>query len=306
MKKKFNFKPIIAVAACAAFALAAIPVANHFAKTPAVQQTEAEKIGVGANFTAYETGVHEGPTIGTHKIELKLDSVRKTYNVKEKEKTEKTVKINGLEWKGEYESSKSATDYSVESDVYKSISNGRDVTFRINEKTGKCEYFIFNDYDKESDKKLSRDELFNIAYKYLISGGFTDDPENYQLASEGSNGKAGYWFKFARFQSGICTSEYVRIGLQNNGEFFWFKGNNIGEMKNIDVSEVDMDKMFDVVDKKLQTIYEDAYIGFDKNGPILTKLADGTYIFHFEVEVDVINDENKQVKDTCFLTIFMD
>jgi hypothetical protein len=31
MKKRFNFKPIIAVAACAAFALAAVPLAKHFA-----------------------------------------------------------------------------------------------------------------------------------------------------------------------------------------------------------------------------------------------------------------------------------
>ena len=31
MKKRFNFKPIIAIAACAALALAAVPLAKHFA-----------------------------------------------------------------------------------------------------------------------------------------------------------------------------------------------------------------------------------------------------------------------------------
>ena len=33
MKKRYNFKPIIAVAACAAFAIAAVPLAKHFANT---------------------------------------------------------------------------------------------------------------------------------------------------------------------------------------------------------------------------------------------------------------------------------
>jgi hypothetical protein len=306
MKKKFNFKPIIAVAACAAFALAAIPVANHFAKTPAVQQTQAEKIGVNGKFTVYESGVHAGPKIGTHEVELRLNSHRKPYIDESKKGTIGKVFLNGQEWTAEYEDSRAATDYVAAAHSYTGVSNGKKVTFILNSVTGKCESFMFHTTENTSEEKLTRDELYKIAYANFLSGGYTDDPENYTFCGEGNNGTAGRWFRFYRVLGDIRTCEYVTIGLRNNGELYWYMGNRIGEMKDVDVSGIDMEKFYAAVEVKLKKIYGDAYIGFEREGAEFTKLFDGSYVFDYRPDVDVKDDTGTVVKDLCLMIITMD
>lgn len=301
MKKKFNFKSIIAIAACAVFALAAVPVANYFANTPgntpAVQPTE-------DMFAVYESGIHDSETIGTHKIELKLNSGRSDIYREEKRGTEKTITLNGLEWTGEYKTSITATDYNVSADRYESISNGKRATFILNSETGKCEYFMFKTTgDINNSIELSRDQLYAIAYENFMNGGYTDDPKNYTLSAEHNQGTGGYWFKFSRFVDGIQTCEYVMICIRKNGDFYWFNGNRIGEMKDVDVSELDMDKFYSAVETKLKKIYGDAYVGFDKEGAVFTKLADGSYVFDYGVDVNVTNDKGEGVLDRCYLTV---
>ena len=301
MKKKFNFKPMIAVAACALFALAAVPVANYFANTPgntpAVQPTE-------DMFTIYESGIHDSITIGTHKIELKLNSNRSPFVDKNKLGSKGTVTMHGLEWEADYEETYSKTDYTEAMYGYKGISNGRKVFFGINSVTGKCENFMFettSDIDKNVE--LTRDELYEIAYETFMNGNFTDDPKNYTLSRERDQGTGGYWFKFTRFVDGIETCDYVMICIRKNGEFYWFNGNRIGEMKDVDVSELDMDKFYSAVETKLKKIYGDAYVDFDKEGAVLTKLTDGSYVFDYGVDVNVTNDKGEGVLDRCYLTV---
>ena len=307
MKKKFNFKPIIAAAACAVFALTAIPVVNHFVNTPGVQQTQGEKIGANGNFTVYESGVHSGEIIGTHKIELKLNSRRDDYIDEDKRWTRTTITFNGTECIGRYENSLTKTDYIDICDRYTGTYNGKKVIFTVNSTTGKCDYFIIQttkDIDKTT--KLTRDELYTIAYNNFINGGYTEDPENYQLSEENSNGSAGYWFQFSRFVNGVQTSDYVMIGLRNNGDFYWYRGSNVGEMKNIDISSIDMNKLYDTIELKLKNIYADAYVGFNKSGAVLTKLTDGSYVFDCSIYANVKNKSGNIVKDRCILTATID
>ena len=307
MKKKFNFKPVIAAAACAVFALTAIPVVNHFVNTPGVQQTQGEKIGANGNFTVYESGVHSGEIIGTHKIELKLNSVRDDYIDENKKSSRETIQLIGETWTTKYDCTWSKTDYREAMYRYEGMSNGKKIAFGINSVTGKCEYFMFRTSDDiDRTVQLTRDELYAIAYEYFMNGGFTDDPENYQLSEESGNGRGGYWFKFARFVNGIETSEYVMLGLRNSGEFYWFNGNRIGEMKDVDISEINMDKMYGEVEAKLKSIYADAYVGFDKEGAVLTKLTDGSYVFNYGVKANVKNKSGNIIKDTCYLTVTID
>jgi hypothetical protein len=126
------------------------------------------------------------------------------------------------------------------------------------------------------------------------------------LSDEGSNGIAGYWFKFSRFVGGIETTEYITISLRNNGDFYGFKGYRIGEMKNIDVSEVDMSKLYDTIEAKIKTIYGDAYVSFEKNGVLLKKLTNGDYVFEYSKNAIVKNQKGEIVGDRCILTILMD
>ena len=304
MKKKFNFKPIVAIAACAAIAFAAVPLVNNFVNTtPAVQGTETNKIGANGNFTVYEIGVHAGQILGTHKIELDLNDTRKDYTDNKKVGTKGTVEFQGETWSARYDGSKTATDLRNVVHVYEGVSNGQKVSFSSDAVTGKCEHFRFKDSgDIDKTVTLSRDELYNIAYDNFMSGGYTEDPENYKLATEGRN-SSGRWFKFARFVNGIETSDYIRISFRYNGEFYWYIGNNIGEMKDIDVSAIDMDKVYDALETKFKTIYADDYVGFEKGGVVLTKLNDGSYIFNCDVSANVKDGNGEIIKDTCYFAI---
>jgi hypothetical protein len=304
MKKKFNFKPIIAIAACAALALAAVPVVNHFVNTPGVETPDS---GNDTMFTVYESGIHDGEIIGTHKIEMVLNTDRAPFKDKSKVGSEGTVTLNGMEWKAEYDRTYAKTDYTEVMYSYEGISNGRKVIFGINSVTGKCEDFIFETpLNSDISTELTRDELYAIAYEDFMNGGYTDDPENYTLSAECDQGAGGYWFRFSRFVDGIETCEYAIICIRKNGEFYWFRGNRIGEMKNVDVSEIDMDKFYSAVETKLKAIYADAYVDFDKKGAVLTKLTNGSYVFDYKVNTTVKNDKGEVILDRCSLTILMD
>lgn len=304
MKKRFNFKPIIAVAACAALALAAVPAVNHFVNTPGVENPD----GNDTMFTVYESEAHDSTTIGNHKIELVLDKFRDPYIDASKKNSKGTVTLNGLKLEGTYEDTDSKTDYREAALNYEGISNGKKISFSINEVTGKCESFLvhYTDQDLTKGTSLTRDELYEIAYENFMDGGYTDDPENYTLSAECDQGAGGYWFKFSRFIGGIETREYVMICTLKNGEFFWFNGNRIGEMKDVDVSGIDMDKFYAAVETKLKAIYADAYVGFDKNGAVLTKLTDGSYVFDYAVDATVKNDKGEVILDRCYLTVLID
>ena len=302
MKKRFNFKPIIAIAACAALALAAVPAVNHFVNTPGVENPD----GNGVSFTVYESGIHEGVNIGTHKIELELNISRTPFIDKGKLGSTRTVMLNGFKWTGEYTQSKTETDYTVTVDEYVGVSNGKNIEFVINSVTGKCEYLFVDNRGEVEGKTLTRDELYEIAYKNFMNGGYTDDPENYMFKMEYDQGAGGYSFKFSRFIDGIETCDYVVLCFRKDGKFSWFIGNRVGEMKDVDVSEINMDKLYEAVEAKLNAIYADAYIGFDKKGAVLTKLTDGSYVFDYGVATNVKNDSGKTVVDTCYLTIRME
>ncbi|MBQ8447525.1 MAG: hypothetical protein IJX27_01175 [Clostridia bacterium] len=316
MKKKFNWKPIIAVAACAAFALAAIPVANHFANNDMVDggttagtvaPVPGDEVDDDVDYVAYEYSVNKGEIIGNHVVELKVSKSRGRYVIKDKLDTQKTVYLNGMEWTAKYENSWSETDYKVIVDRYTGVCNGRNMSFGVNSITGKCEFFMFKTTgDIDKTVKLTRDELYEIAYDNFLSGGYTEDPENYQLSDECSNGSAGYWFKFTRFVDGIETSEHVRIGLRNNGDLYWFVGNRIGEMKDVDVSGFDMDKIYDAIEIKVKKIYGDAYVDFEREGAVLRKRTDGSYVFDYSGHIDVKNSYGKVVQERCFLIVIMD
>ena len=307
MKKKFNFKPIIAIAACAALALAAVPVVNHFLNTPGVENPDN---GNDTIFTVYESGSHDSltsSTIGTHKIELVLNKDRAPFVDESKLGSKGTVTLNGIKWEAPYDRTYVKTDYTEVMYSYEGESNGRKVIFGINSVTGKCEDFMFETTGKiDTAVELTRDELYSIAYKNFMNGGYTDDPENYTLSAECDQGAGGYWFRFSRFVDGIETCEYAIICIRKNGDFYWFRGNRIGEMKNVDVSEIDMDKFYSAVETKLKAIYADAYVDFERSGAVLTKRTDGSYFFDYKADVTVKNDKGENIVDGCYLTILMD
>ena len=307
MKKRFNFKPIIAVAACAALALAAVPAVNHFVNTPAVG-TQGGSVPAGEDvlFNVYEYGVHASETIGTHKIEVQYNPGRTTYISDNMLGTKKTINLMGKEWTAEYESTQSETDFQEKAYEYSGTSNGKKIKFMVNAVTGKCEFFRFDFGENTDDVKLTEKELYEIAYKHLMNDGYVEDPENYAISFVANQGSLGYAFEFSRFINGIQTSERIDILLKNNGEFYCYMGHQVGEMKNVDVSHIDMDKFYDAVDAKFKTIYGNDYVGFEREGGIYTRLRNGSYVFRYDPCVNVKNKNGEIIDDKCFFYITME
>jgi hypothetical protein len=271
--------------------------------TPGVENPD----GNGVSFTVYESGNHDGETIGTHKIEMVLDTERTPFIDESKIGSKGTVTLNGITWEAEYEDTNRKIDYREAVINYEGISNGKKISFGINAVTGKCEHFMYKTTGEiDTAVELTRDELYAIAYENFMNGGYTDDPENYTLSAEYDQRAGGHWFKFSRFVDGIETCDYIMICIRKNGDFYWFRGNRIGEMKDVDVSEIDMDKFYAAIEKKLKAIYADAYVNFDKNRAVLTKLTDGSYVFDYAVNVTVKNEKGVTIPDVCYLTILMD
>ena len=152
---------------------------------------------------------------------------------------------------------------------------------------------------------MTRDELYEIAYENFLNGGYTDDPENYQLSGEFEQGKLGYSFCFSRFVNGIQTSDCANITIRHDGEFFCYMGNHIGEMKNVNVSHIEMEKFYGAIETKIKNIYGDNYVGAELKGGVYTKLANGEYVFEYSPYVDVKNKEGYIVKDRCFFTVII-
>ena len=311
MKKRFNFKPIIAVAACAAIALAAIPVVNNFVNaTPAVQGTTgAQNPPTESRFKVYEYSIaDDDPGLGTHKIDSPLNKRMKYTTDISKKNTKKTVEFNGEKIDVTYVKSFIGNDYSEPLDIYEGVIDGRDIQFKIDPKTGKYTDFFLESEEILDNKRLNRDELYEIAYNFLKNSGYVDDIENYKLVHEVMNGETvGYKFRFARFIDGIETADDIRIGIRFNGEVYMTMTTDLGELKNVDVSSIDMNELYGEVEKKLKTIYGDLYEGFDKSGAVLTKLVNGSYVFDYNVDVKIKHSDAYQTtRANCLLTITID
>ncbi|MBQ9745467.1 MAG: hypothetical protein IJW21_01425, partial [Clostridia bacterium] len=94
MKKKFNFKPIIAAAACLVLAVTAYPMAKYVGGLT-TQQTHVEKIGVNGNYTAYESGLHAGDIElnANHNVELVINTGGEFVTDEAKKGTTKTIEF---------------------------------------------------------------------------------------------------------------------------------------------------------------------------------------------------------------------
>ena len=316
MKKRFNFKPIIAVAACAAIALAAVPVVNNFVNTtPAVQGTTGEqntptesKVGEIGEYVAYEMGTHSGPNDlnAQHKTELIINTGGTVYVEKDKVGSQKIIEYGGKKWIGTYEHTK-ISDYYGDDEYfyYGEDENGKGCSFAINIKTGVCMYFYTSpDADMSKEVKYTKDECFEIAVKYLSN--YIDDAEAYELKYVYERSwENGYYFMMYRTIDGIATSDRVSIGVRKTGEVYTHVFHSLGEMKDLDVSAINMELLEKVIFDKVGAIYVNNYtLNQNIEHLELVKLADGTFVFDCTVAVEGKNaPESATVQDSCFIAI---
>ena len=304
MKKKFNWKPIIAVAACAAFALAAIPVANHFANNNLVDGgttagTVAPVPGDEVNFTVLMGGGSDADFAieVAVPIETDFDGAPEYFEDKAKIGTNKTIEINGKTYTGVYEKSKISDYYKDDSDTYNGKVGDRKFTFSINKETGACTMFYITKSSLTSDITLTRDECFAKVNEYLKL--YINDIESYELTGEYDRGeKSGYLFYFNRVINGIKTSDIATIMIRYSGEIYGhsFMFNTTTDTEeNANITNVDIAKMNEAVNAKIKTSYK-KYSGVKHtiNNAVLTRKADGKYIMVYTVDIEALNSETQK------------
>ncbi|MBQ9746399.1 MAG: hypothetical protein IJW21_06210 [Clostridia bacterium] len=306
MKKKCRWKPLLAIAACLAFALTAYPVAKYVGTLTTTQQTHVEKIGVNGEFAVFEgyTGMGAsgmGKLNVEHKVEFSINSAGSDFYDELKIDTSKQVQIGGKTIVGQYKNSTASDYYQDDRDNYEAIENGRKIQFSINRETGECTLFFLSKMENESiENRYTRDECFDIAVKYLSN--YVDDIENYVLKYEYERmGGFGYFFMLYRTADGIMTSDRVTIGVRENGEVYAHTLHSIGATKNIDVSELDMGKAEAALNSKVNSVYKNTVnLSYNSDNAVLTKLKDGSYVIDYFLLIEAQNEEGGEViKEEC-------
>ena len=298
MKKRFNFKPIIAIAACAALALAAVPVAKHFAGNPLGTQgttatTQAPSpIVLDGNLTVLFTDSSSDSNSGIIiEKETDFDGIDEQFTDSEKIGTKQTVTIAGVTYTGTYVDSTKSDYYGDDTDNYRASAKGGTLTFSINKKTGVCTKFFFAINRTNTEKKLTSDECYPKVIEHLKE--YVEDIESYTLVNvHNQGGTTGYLFQFYRMIDGIKTSECIDVRVDYNGKVYNHSLYSIGEMKNVDISAIKTADIEAAISDKLNATYR----GYDKiehltKDIMFSRLANGKYAFVCRVSIDATNTE---------------
>ena len=301
MKKKFNFKPIIAVAACAAFALAAVPVAHHFANinidhTSGTTATTTPVLGASGKFTVLYAGSGDGDSalnVNTP-IEIGLDKNGKSFRDREKVGTTATIEVEGKTYVGTYYGSDASAFYKDDKDLYMINGDYKSGSFEISRETGEVTDFFITGFLTGGD--MTQEEAYNIVNVFLQP--YLNGKGNYEMTYEHDSGTA-YLFIFSQMVNGMQSSDYAAVSISKNGEIFSFSSGSLGALQNADASHVDMNKMYSALEEKVNEMYKNYYYAQYRSceKATLTKLADGSYVVDCYVLVGVIYEEESFAHD---------
>ena len=300
MKKRFNFKPIIAIAACAAFALAAVPLAKHFANmsiggTGDTTLTTQVPPNAEVSFNVLYAGGADGDLLGSEvEIETKINAIGTNFIDKEKVGTTKTIVVDGIEYKGTYTSSTRRDYYRDDTDNYFVQVGEKKVNFSINTETGACRDLTIHG-ERMSGKEITRDEAYAKAIAHLKT--YVPDIENYELVNENRGGNV-YDFIWQRTVNGIKTTDAASVTMTKTGEIFTHVLQSAGSFENADISDIDQHKMEKALSDKINYMYE-KYNGITYNAEniMLIRLANGKYAFEYRVNIEMRNETNDIKKD---------
>ena len=295
-KKKFDFKPIAAIAASVVFMIASIFAVNNLAKIPPVQQSS-EKIGASGEFDVYEGDIGMGSAGAgrlnvEHEREFFLNTAGTDFIDKSKVNTSKEIQICGKKLVGTYKNSTDSDYYRDGRDNYEAAENGRKISISLSRETGKCTLFFLHKSDEEMIENIyTRDECYEIAKDHLSS--YIDDIEDYELKYEYKRmGGFGYFFMLYRTVGGIMTSDRITVGVRENGEVYAHTLHSIDTMKNADISALDMGKAEAALDAKVREVYRNTFdVSYRTESVVLSRLKDGSYILDYFLTVEASNEK---------------
>jgi hypothetical protein len=257
------------------------------------------------NFKTFFAGAGDNSILGaTNKIETDFDGISKKFVDKNKIGTTQTGEISGVTWAGTYIDSTQSDYYNSDTDNYFTEINNKKVTFSINRETGGVSKFFIAENLVVIDKKLTRDECYVKALEHMKL--YISDIENYEFIREEKRVEGfGYNFVFGRIVNGFNTSETVSVSIRENGDIYSHVLHSINSMKNIDISKIGTNKIYDAVGEKIKNIYSKfSDIKYTVDTVTLSKRADGKYILEYRVNVSVTDiDKGNEYADYCLIIV---
>ena len=264
-------------------------------------------------YTVLEVGGYDNFSGANHMEDITLDN--ENYS-KVLVIPQKTVKINGNDWKVEYCGSQKGYLYKNDLDNYTRDEDGVFVDIGINKDTGTVDSYMWVDQEyveSQTGAELTEEECLDIAKTYLGDYVKTDEYEVVNVRYlEIPEYKAIYDFEFARVIDGIKTSDTAYIGVSVFGDVISHLFVSLGELADAEApTEKEMEIIQDHVDAKLAAIYENVSskydISFEIEDTVLVRLSDGKYAMEYYVRTDLVaKDTQAKVAEATKLLVYLD
>lgn len=264
-------------------------------------------------YAVLEVGEYDNISGANHKSEITLE-------IEEFSKTlisaKKNVKVNGVDWDVNYDSSKKGYLYKNNLDYFEKTEGGVYVQLGVNEDTGVVDSYSWVDVKYTENKnvsELTEEDCLDVAEAYLSKYVTSDEYEVVNVRyMEIPEYKAIYDIEFVRVINGVKTSDKAYIGVTVFGDVISHLFVSLGEMADATLPADEEMKIIEAnVDTKLDTIYENVSADYDVSyeiaDKIFVRLSDGRYAFEYYVTVDLkTKDAPTKITETTKLLIYLD
>jgi hypothetical protein len=264
-------------------------------------------------YTVLEVGGYDNFSGANHMEDITLDN--ENYS-KVLVIPQKTVKINGNDWKVEYCGSQKGYLYKNDLDNYTRDEDGVFVDIGINKDTGTVDSYMWVDQEyveSQTGAELTEEECLDIAKTYLGDYVKTDEYEVVNVRYlEIPEYKAIYDFEFARVIDGIKTSDTAYIGVSVFGDVISHLFVSLGELADAEApTEDEMEIIQNNVNAKLDAIYENVSskydISFEIEDTVLVRLSNGKYAMEYYVRADLVaKDTQAKITESTKLLVYLD
>jgi hypothetical protein len=128
--------------------------------------------------------------------------------------------------------------------------------------SGRLLYFVWKDviFDgREGSAIHTEEECLAIAKDFLLNNISSQiDFADYTIETITHGNSDGYDFVLRKYLNDCATTEQMTVCVRKNGSFFSYSSFMFGKFSADDMPKIDQDKLVQVVEKKLDTIYQDA------------------------------------------------
>lgn len=202
-----------------------------------------------------------------------------------------TLTISGYTLEGTY----SHSQMNFPNNYYKHIYYGRNSTheFRLDD-SGQISFFLWPDLrteiGKKGEKEHTEEECLKIAKDFILNTVSAKVNLDEYVVKQTEEQADNYRFVFTKHINGFATKDEARVRVSKNGYVYSYSSAMFGRISAADMPKLDQEKITQTIEKKLDTIYQDAKdnfaaVKYEEPELSFTLLDDGTPAVYCEVSV---------------------